>query len=91
MCPANYLKSTTLCIQILSLFIGELALASWTVSDLTGYHDQDIISPYNLYNIKQTSVENNAKKSIRGLLVDPILNYLNQHQRNCMIDSKESC
>ena len=43
------------------------------VKPLTPMGDQDIISPYN---IKQTSVENKAKKSIRGLLVDPIPNSL---------------
>ena len=66
MCPANYLKSTTLCIQILSLFIGELALASWTVSDLTGYHDQDIISPYNMYTILSRQVLRIMQKNQLG-------------------------
>ena len=30
------------------------------------------------------------KKSIRGLLVDSILNSLNKHYKNCMIESKEN-
>ena len=29
------------------------------------------------------------KKKIRGLLVDPIQNFLNQHHENCMADRKE--
>ena len=31
------------------------------------------------------------KISIRGLLVDPILNSLNLHQKNCIPGSKEIC
>ena len=53
---------------------------------LTPRSDQDRISPYN---IKHTTDEN-KKKPLRGLLVDPIPNSLNQHHKTFMEESKEN-
>ena len=54
---------------------------------LTPRSDQDKTSPYN---IKHTTDENEKKKPLRGLLVDPIPNSLNQHYEPFMVESKDN-
>ena len=52
--------------------------------------DQERISPYNISIMLSMEVRRIKKISLRGLLVDPILNSPNLHHNNCMTDSKEN-
>ena len=51
--------------------------------------DQDRISPYNINTISRRQVMRKTNISIKGLLVDPISNSLNQLYKNCMADNEE--
>ena len=53
--------------------------------------DQDRISPYCIGTISYKQVMRiKKKKSIMGLLIDPIPNSPNQHDENRLTDSKEN-
>ena len=51
------------------------------VNPLTPMSDQDIISPYNINTISIRLVRRIKKN---------LLNSLNEHYKNCMVDSKEN-
>ena len=52
--------------------------------------DQDRISPDNINSISIRKVMRIKKNINWGLLIDPTLNSLNLHYKNCMVDSKEN-
>ena len=59
-------------------------------NSLTPASDQDRISPYCIGIISCKQVMRLKKKSIMGLLIDPIPNSPNQHDENRLTDSKEN-
>ena len=56
---------------------------------LTFLSDQEIVSPLGINTISSRQWWEERKKSIRGLLVDPVPSSPNWHHKNCLADSKE--
>ena len=71
------LRTTGLCSPFETPYVATRSYFSESISPLTCMSDQQRISPYSINTMSSRQVIRNKKNITRGLLVDPIPNFLN--------------